>query len=96
LIDETPPAVFPAKLLSSPTSAWLEAGLGLCALTLPPLLAIVPHGAAPLAGFAGLCAAGLVAANPPYRFAALRYGRTSRRPPGVGSAVGHMVNRSGT
>ena len=39
---------------------------------LPPLLALVPHGAAPLAGFAGLCAAGLIAANPPYDFPALR------------------------
>ena len=51
---------------------WLEAGLGVCALLLPPVLALVPHGVAPLAAFAGLCAAGLVAANPPYRFAALR------------------------
>jgi O-antigen ligase len=39
---------------------------------LPPLLALVPHGAAPLAAFAGLCAAGLIAANPPYEFRALR------------------------
>jgi O-antigen ligase len=39
---------------------------------LPPLLALVPHGAAPLAAFAGLCAAGLVAASPPYEFPALR------------------------
>ena len=39
---------------------------------LPPLLALVPHGAAPLAGFAGLCAAGLIAANPSYDFPALR------------------------
>jgi len=54
-------------------SAWCEAGLNLCALTLPPLLALVPHGAAPLAGFAGLCAAGLVAANPLYDFRALRW-----------------------
>jgi O-antigen ligase len=52
--------------------AWCEAGLSLCALALPPLLALVPHGAAPLAGFAGLCAAGLIAANPPYDFPALR------------------------
>jgi O-antigen ligase len=33
----------------------------------------VPHGAAALAGFGGLCAAGLTLANPPYRFAALRH-----------------------
>jgi exopolysaccharide production protein ExoQ len=32
----------------------------------------VPHGVAPLAAFAGLCAAGLLAANPPYRFPSLR------------------------
>ena len=31
----------------------------------------MPHGAAPLAGFAGLCAAGLVLADPPYDFSAL-------------------------
>jgi O-antigen ligase len=41
-------------------------------LLLPPLLALVPHGAAPLAGFAGLCAAGLLAANPPFEFSAPR------------------------
>ncbi|HEV8679542.1 MAG TPA: O-antigen ligase family protein [Stellaceae bacterium] len=40
---------------------------------LPAFLALRPHAAAPLAGFAGLCAAGLIAANPPYRLAALRY-----------------------
>ncbi len=53
-------------------SAWCEAGLDLGALVLPPLLALVPHGAAPLAGFAGLCAAGLIAVSPPYDFPALR------------------------
>jgi len=58
--------------LAPPVSAWCERGLNLCALVLPPLLALVPHGAAPLAGFAGLCAAGLIAANPPYDFPALR------------------------
>lgn len=42
------------------------------ALALPPLLALVPHGAAPLAGFAGLCAAGIVAGDPPRRLKALR------------------------
>jgi O-antigen ligase len=52
---------------------WLEAGLGVCALLLPPVLVLVPHGVAPLAAFAGLCAAGLVAASPPYRFALLRF-----------------------
>ena len=31
----------------------------------------MPHGVAPLVGIAGLCAAGVVATNPPYRFAAL-------------------------
>jgi exopolysaccharide production protein ExoQ len=35
-------------------------------------LALVPHGVAPLVAAAGLCAAALVAANPPYRFASLR------------------------
>jgi O-antigen ligase len=51
---------------------WLEAGLDICALLLPPVLVLVPHGVAPLAAFAGLCAVGLVAANPPYRFESLR------------------------
>ncbi|HEX3954721.1 MAG TPA: O-antigen ligase family protein [Stellaceae bacterium] len=42
-------------------------------LLLPSILTLVPHGAAPLAGFAGLCAAGLLAANPSSGFyAALR------------------------
>jgi hypothetical protein len=58
--------------LASPVKAWCEAGLDLCALALPSLLALLPHGAAPLAGFAGLCAAGLIAASPPYDFRALR------------------------
>jgi O-antigen ligase len=62
----------PAGLLS-PASAWLEAGLDCCALALPPALALVPHGAAPLAAFAGLCAAGLILAAPPYRLQALRH-----------------------
>ncbi len=51
--------------------AGCEAGLDLCMLALPPLLALVPHAAAPLAGLAGLCAAGLIAARPPGRLAAL-------------------------
>ena len=50
-------------------AAWCEAGLGLCALLLLPLLATVPHGLAPLAAWAALCAAGLVAANRPPRLA---------------------------
>jgi O-antigen ligase len=58
---------------ASPASVWLEAGLNLCVLLLPPLLVLVPRGAAALAGFAGLCAAGLVAANPPYRMDRLRH-----------------------
>ena len=53
-------------------AASCEWGLGFCALLLASLLALVPHGVAPLAAIAGLCAAGIVAANPPYRFAALR------------------------
>ncbi len=64
--------VSPERLLA-PASAWLEGGLDCCALVLPPLLALVPHGAAPLAAAAGLCAAGLIAVNRPYRFAALRH-----------------------
>jgi len=35
-------------------------------------LALLPHGAAPLAGLAGLCAAGLLVAAPPQRLMALR------------------------
>jgi O-antigen ligase len=62
----------PARVLT-PAGAWLEAGLGVCALVLPALLALVPHAAAPLATFAGLCAAGLVLATSPCRFAALRH-----------------------
>src|SRR5713101_1379611 len=64
----------PARSASSrlSVSAWCEAGLDLCALVLPPLLALVPHGAAPLAGVAGICAAGLIAANPPCDFTGLR------------------------
>jgi exopolysaccharide production protein ExoQ len=34
---------------------------------------LVPHGVAPLVAVAGLCAAGLVAASPPYRFAPMRW-----------------------
>jgi len=58
---------------ASPASAWLETGLNLCVLLLPLLLVLAPRGAAPLAGFAGLCAAGLVVANPPYRMDRLRH-----------------------
>jgi len=53
-------------------AAFSEWGLRFCALLLALLLALVPHAVAPLAAIAGLCAAGIVAANPPYRFAALR------------------------
>jgi exopolysaccharide production protein ExoQ len=66
------PSAFAASVLA-PASAWLEGGLGFCAFVLPALLALVPHAAAPLAAVAGLCAAGLVLATPPYRFAALRH-----------------------
>ena len=61
-----------SRPFTATVGAWCEAGLGICVLLLPPLLVLVPHGVAPLVGFAGLCAAGLVAASPPYRFAALR------------------------
>ena len=65
-----------ATALARPTAAaialWCEAGLDGCALLLAPILALVPHGAAPLVAVAGLCAAGLVATGPPYRFASLR------------------------
>jgi len=37
------------------------------------VLALVPHGVAPLVAVAGLCAAGFVAVSRPYRFAALRW-----------------------
>ena len=37
----------------------------MCALALPSFLALVPHAAAPLAGVAGLCAVGVLAARPP-------------------------------
>lgn len=49
-----------------------EWGLAICALLLPPLLALAPHGAAPLAAVAGLCAAGIIIASPPVDFASLR------------------------
>jgi O-antigen ligase len=45
--------------------ACCEGGLDASALLLPILLALVPHGAAPLAAFAGLCAAGVVLAGTP-------------------------------
>jgi len=54
-------------------SAGLETGLGVCALLLPPLLALTPRGAAALAAIAGLGAAGLVLMRPPWRDAALRW-----------------------
>jgi len=51
---------------------WCETGLDGCGLLLAPILALVPHGVAPLVAVAGLCAAGLVIANPPHRLASLR------------------------
>ena len=53
-------------------AAWAEAGLCLSVLSVPALLALVPHGAAPLAGFAALCAAAMVAADRSLRTASLR------------------------
>jgi O-antigen ligase len=62
----------PARVkLPGYATASLEAGLGVSALLLMPILALVPHGIAPLAVFAGLCAAGLVVANWPPRSPAL-------------------------
>jgi O-antigen ligase len=72
IVSEPAKSNRPLFLLAAPAGAWLEGGIDGCALLLPPLLALVPHAAAPLAAFAGLCAAGLVAANPPYRLTALR------------------------
>jgi exopolysaccharide production protein ExoQ len=60
-----------ACAVRSAAPRWCEAGLGICAALLPPILALAPHGVAPLAAAAGLCAAGLVWATPPYRFAGL-------------------------
>jgi O-antigen ligase len=54
----------PAPFGAAATAGWCEAGLDLCVLILPTLLAFVPRGAAPLAGFAGLCATGLVLTTP--------------------------------
>jgi O-antigen ligase len=62
--------------LGAPTGAaavWLERGLGGCVLALPPLLALIPHAAAPLVGVAGLCAAGLLVADRRCRFDGLRW-----------------------
>jgi exopolysaccharide production protein ExoQ len=64
----------PFGLRAETASAWCEAGLAGCVLVLPPLLALVPRGAAPLAAVAGLCAAGLIAATRrPGDLAAWRY-----------------------
>ena len=52
---------------------WCEAGLYACALVLPTLLALVPRGAAPLAGVAGLCAAGAIVADPSRGLTGLRF-----------------------
>jgi O-antigen ligase len=60
-----PSRVSGAALERAPgAGAWLEAGLTLCLCLLPPLLALVPRGAAPLAAVAGLFASGLVIARP--------------------------------
>lgn len=64
-VPSRPPATPQARDLASPAvSRWCEAGLDVCLLILPTLLAFVPRGAAPLAGFAGLCAVGLVLSLP--------------------------------
>jgi O-antigen ligase len=44
---------------------WCETGLAASAALFPPLLVLAARGAAPLAAFAGLCAAGLVASARP-------------------------------
>jgi O-antigen ligase len=66
-----PPA--PHYPFGAALAASCEVGLDGCVLLLPPVLALVPHGVAPLVAFAGLCAAGLCAANPPFRFRSLRF-----------------------
>ena len=58
--------------VSPPLRRCFEAALAGCVAMLPPLLAVVPRGAAPLAAVAGLCAAGLVAVRPPRGLAPLR------------------------
>lgn len=50
-----------------------EGGLGLCIFLLPPLLALVPHAAAPLVAVAGICALGLIIAKHPRSLAALLF-----------------------
>ncbi|HTV90716.1 MAG TPA: O-antigen ligase family protein [Stellaceae bacterium] len=50
---------------------WAEAGLALCLFLLPPLLALAPRGAAPLAAVAGLFAFISMLAQPGRRAAAL-------------------------
>ncbi len=50
-----------------------EAGLGFCLFLLPAMLALVPRGAAPLAAVAGLCAVGMIAADPPGRWSPERW-----------------------
>jgi len=52
---------------------WYEAGLGGAIFILPSVLALASRGVAALAAFAGLCAAGLVLARPPYHFRPLRH-----------------------
>ena len=55
---------FPRLATRQGWRAACEAGLGLCLLVLPTMLALVPRGAAPLVAVAGLCAIGTIAANP--------------------------------
>src|SRR5436190_146165 len=54
-IRTLPLAETPAGRIAA--AAWCEAGLDACALLLPPILALVPRGAAPLAAAAGRLAA---------------------------------------
>jgi O-antigen ligase len=49
-----------------------EHGLGVCLFVLPAMLALVPRGVAPLAAVAGLCAVGVIAADPSRDWRGLR------------------------
>lgn len=59
-----PPAATPRQGGRPVWGSVCEHGLGACLFLLPLLLALVPRGAAPLVAVAGLCAAGVVAADP--------------------------------
>ena len=63
----------PGHRFAATLAAWCEGGLDGCVLLLLPILALVSHGVAPLVAFAGLGAAGLCAANRPFRFRPLRF-----------------------